>query len=119
MAIDLKLDLTEHDLAIENFDLATVDKIEQVRQKIQIKLKFFSGEWFLDTAEGVPLYSVVFVKNPNFNLIASTFKNEILSVEGVKSILSYDQSLDSVNRELTIGFKVDTIYGTLADTVEV
>ncbi len=119
MPIDLKLDLDEHDITIENYDLALVDKLDQVRQKITIKLNFYSGEWFLDTTVGVPLFDVVFVKNPDLNIIASVMKTEILSVEGVKSILEYSQTYDSTNRILEITFIADTIYGELEDTVEV
>lgn len=119
MPIDLKLDLDENDLTIENYDLALVDKLEQINQKLQIKLKFFSGEWFLDTTQGVPFYSIVFVKNPDLDLIATTIKNEILKVDGIKEILSYSQQLDTVNRTLSVDFEVDTIYGTTEQTVEI
>jgi hypothetical protein len=119
LAIDLKLNLEEHDLDISSYDLALVDRLEQIQQKLQIKLKFFSQEWFLDTSVGLPLYELVFVKNPDLDLIASAFKSEILSVEGVNNILEYEQEFDSAARSLEITFKVDTIYGTLTDTVEV
>jgi hypothetical protein len=118
MALDLKLN-DDHDLDVTNYDLSTIDTLEYVAQKLRIKLKFFIAEWFLDTTKGMELFQIVFVKNPDFDLIASIFRNEIMSVPEVKSITEYAQEFDSKNRELTITFKVDTIYGTLTDSIEV
>lgn len=118
MALDLKLN-DDHDLDITNYDLEVIDTLDYVAQKLKIKLKFFISEWFLDTTKGMELFQIVFVKNPDLDLIASIFRNEILSVPEIKTILEYTQEFDSFKRELTITFKVDTIYGTLTDTIEV
>lgn len=117
MAIDLKLDTDYHDLDIVNYDLALVDGIDQVRQKLEARLQFFFGEWFLDNTQGVKLYETVFVKNPDLGLIASTFKSAILETRDVRNIIEYDQVYDPKLRKLEISFKVDTSYGIVETTV--
>jgi hypothetical protein len=114
--IDLLLDTTTHDLYYANYDLATVEGIDYVRQKLKIRLQFFYGEWFLDNTEGVKLFDNVFVKNPNLRLVASLFKTVILETRGVLSLIEYTQVFDKALRKLTITFRVNTRYGVLATT---
>lgn len=122
--IDLKLvtdsaDINFHDLDIVNYDLQLVDGIDQVRQKIENRLQFFYGEWFLDNTQGVKLYETVFVKNPNLGLISSVMKSAILDTRDVNSILEYTQEYDPSARSLTVNFKVNTTYGLLESSVTV
>jgi len=122
MAIDLQLIANEsdpgfHDLDIANYDLQLVSGVDQVRQKIECRLQFFFGEWFLDNTQGVKLYETVFVKNPNLSLIASTFRAAILETKDVKSIIEYNQEYDPKLRKLEVSFKVNTKYGTLESSV--
>ena len=122
MALDLQLIANEsdpsfHDLDIANYDLQLVSGVDQVRQKIECRLQFFFGEWFLDNTQGVKLYETVFVKNPNLSLIASTFRAAILETRDVKSVIEYNQNYDPKLRKLEVSFKVDTKYGTLESSV--
>jgi len=113
MALDLLLNEDTHDLEVANYDLSIVDGLEQIRQKLSIRLKFFYGEWFLDTTSGAKLYDTVFVKNPNLKLVASMYKATILETPGVKSIMEYNQTYSASTRSLSVSFKVNTIYGEL------
>ena len=117
MLVTDKLDPNFHDLDITNYDLQIVEAIDQVRQKLECRLQFFYGEWFLDNTQGVKLYETVYVKNPNLSIIASLFKSVILDTRDVNSIVEYNQVYDSKNRKLIIDFKVDTIYGILETSV--
>lgn len=108
MAIDLKLD-SSHDLAIENFDLVLVSGVDQVIQKIGIRLKFFLGEWFLDISVGLPYYSNVLKKDFDVGLLESSFKAQILGTPGVDSLSEFDLSLQET-RTLIVTFKA-TILG--------
>lgn len=116
---DLRLNPETNDLDVANFDLALVEDIDQIRQKLDTKLKFFSGEWFLDGTAGMPLYERIFVKNPDLRLIQTAIKSTILDVEEVNSILAYSQTYSPIDRTLEVSFKVDTIFGTLESTTEV
>lgn len=112
-----KTDPNFHDLDIVNYDLQLVEGIDQVRQKLECRLQFFYGEWFLDNTQGVKLYETVYVKNPNLSIIASLFKSVILDTRDVNSIIEYNQSYDPKIRKLSVDFKVDTIYGILETSV--
>ncbi len=105
MAIDLKLD-SDHDLAIENFDLVLISGVDQIIQKIDIRLRFYLGEWFLDTSVGLPYYENVLKKDYDIGLLESAFKAQILGTDGVDSLLEFDLFLDNGTRILTVTFKV-------------
>jgi hypothetical protein len=108
---DLLLDTTTHDLTVESFDLSLVSGIDNLVQKLKIRLLFFFGEWFLDTALGVPYYDTVLVKNPNVPQIDALLKSVILATEGVTEIISYTSDYDNGLRKLSVSFEAKTIYG--------
>jgi hypothetical protein len=115
MAQDIKLDLEIHDLAVENYDLALVDKLVAVQQLLTIRLKFFYGEWFLDTTKGVKLYGNILVKNPNLKLVATLLKTAILETPDVRSLLSYSHTYDRATRSLSVVFSCDTTFGAITN----
>lgn len=104
MTIDLKLD-SSHDLAIENFDLVLISDVDQVIQKIDIRLRFFLGEWFLDTSVGLPYYEDVLKKDFDTGVLEASFKAQILGTPGVDSLSEFDLFLEGT-RTLIVTFKV-------------
>ena len=66
-----------------------------IGQKIKIHLNSFYGEWFLDSTYGVPYFQSIFARKLTKSNIDSIFKNQILSVNGVKEILSYSSTLQN------------------------
>lgn len=56
---DIYIDAKTHDLVIENNDLVIIAHADRVRQQIDIKLKLWQGEWFLDTEFGTPYLSQI------------------------------------------------------------
>lgn len=89
---DIRLN-SEHDLLIVNNDLDLVYDIDNLIQKLKIRLQVFWKEWFLDTSIGIDFFNVIFVKNPNLNLIDNVIKMTIMETEGIKSILEYQSEL--------------------------
>lgn len=116
---DLKLDLTTGDLLINNYDMVVVDEIDQIAQSIHIKLRTYKGEFFADTSAGMDYFNLILIKNPDMDIVATTIKEQILSVEGVREIIEYSQDLNNALRTLTVTFKVDTIYGDITQELEV
>jgi len=112
---DLVLSASTHDLLIINNDLKLIDNAERVAQQIKITLKFWLGEWFLDTSDGVPFLEYILVKNPNMNHIRAIYCEKILDVPGVTAINSLDLTLDKKNRTLTVEFDVETDCGLVTD----
>lgn len=113
MAYDIALNIAKNDLVIKNNDLILIDNAERVAQQVLITLRFWLGEWFLDTREGVPYLEYVLVKNPNMSHIRQILTEKIQSVEGVKRIISLDFDFRRVARELYVDFEVDTDYGLI------
>lgn len=77
-----------------------------VLQAIKIKLRWFLGEWRINTTYGMPYYDEVFIKNPSLALLEDRIRTEILSVDGVQSIESVDISVDKATRECVVKFTV-------------
>ena len=115
LAYDIALNIASNDLVIKNNDLILIDNAERVAQQVLITLRFWLGEWFLDTREGVPYLEYILVKNPNMSHIRQILTEKIQSVEGVKSIVSLDFDFRRVTRELYVDFEVDTDYGLVTE----
>lgn len=126
---DLSLDLTlasqgtafERDLVLVNGDLVlTADAnplgTNPVLQDITQRLRFFQGEWFLDTSQGVPYFQEILVKDPELGRIDAILQNIILSVPGVLQLASYKSSVDTSRRILSLAFVAVTQLGTVSYT---
>lgn len=77
---------------------------EFVRTKLQQRLKFFLGESFVDTREGVPYYRDVFIKNPDIEVIRSLYSKVILSVQEVTRVANLNVTYDPVARKASVEF---------------
>ncbi len=110
--IDIKMNMTTNDLDITNFDLSLVDGIDQIKQKLKIRLQFFYGEWYLDTTKGVKYYEEILIKNPLFEKVSSILKTTILETPGVNELTSFTMNYVG-ERQLSVTFTVNTSSGTL------
>ncbi len=104
MSIDLQLGL-DHDLLISNFDLNLVSNVDQIMQHINIRLRFYFGEWFLDISKGLPYYTDVLKKDFDVGVVESAFKAQIVGTPGVTSLTKFDLVIDT-KRKLQVTFKV-------------
>lgn len=86
-----------------------------VAQQVLITLRFWLGEWFLDTREGVPYLEYILVKNPNMSHIKQILTEKIKSVDGVNNIVSLDFDFRRITRELYVNFEIDTDYGLVTE----
>jgi hypothetical protein len=89
---------------------------EAVAQAVKTSLGLSQGEWFLDTGVGVP-YSTQVLGMGNVPLHNQIIREAILNVPGVKSILSYSNSYDPVNRFSSITCTLNTVYGSTTLTL--
>lgn len=81
-----------------------------VKQKIASRMRFFLGEWFLDTRLGVP-YRDIFVKNPDIDKARTFIRTVLGSIQEVKSVRSIDVVYDPVARALSVNFDVQLVDG--------
>ena len=108
------------DLTISNRDLTPVTGVDAIRQHIEIRLRTFLGEWFLDTTVGVPYIQEVFsTKTPDTDLIRSIIRREVAKTPGVVSADTLDVSLDTATRNLSIELSATTTSGNVTITLEV
>ena len=112
--IDISLDSTGDDILIRDFDLVLIDEVDQIAQNLKIRLRFFLGEWYLDTQAGLPFYSDILVKAPNQYRVESLIKQEIVDTEGVEEITSFTSNYDGANRRFSVQFEATTVSGTAA-----
>src|SRR5437667_12690157 len=80
---DLAIGDEDGDLVVARCDLVLTYGLESIRQDVRARLRFFAGEWFLNTDEGVPYFEHVLVKNPDQSLLRSVFRDVILGARGV------------------------------------
>lgn len=110
--VDIALRIGAHDLLIaDGGDILLIDNAERVAQQIQIKLKSFLGEWFLDTSYGVPYFEYILVKDPNMTHIRSILRQQIGEVDDVTKVPDLSLSFDRQNRLLTVEYTAETPYG--------
>jgi len=107
---DLKLN-SSGDLDISGYDLHLVDEKERVAQQLLIRLRFFQGEWYLDTTFGMPYYQTILLKQPDGAEVAAVFKAEIVQVADVNKILEFSIDYNNALRQLSVDFIVDTTFG--------
>ena len=112
--LDLALDAKKHDLIIADGDFIVIDNAERVAQQIKIQLLTWIGEWFLDTTHGVPYLDYILVKNPNLELIASIFREQIMKVDDVDFVNSLEIDYDAQARTMTVEYEASTSYGLVS-----
>lgn len=107
--IDFALD--GNDLAIVNNTITMIDGAERVRQHLQIKLKLWAGEWFMDTEFGTPYLTDILGKQISLGASVAALKKSILGVDGVQTITRFDYQFNRSTRSLSVDFDVLTPYG--------
>ena len=85
--MSLKIDPDTGDLELVDGDLVWLitdaQRADFMKQKIRSRLQFFLGEWFLNTAEGIPYYRDIFVKGVTLDDVRRIFRRAIASTPGV------------------------------------
>jgi hypothetical protein len=117
--IDIELDPTTNDLVLDSFDLSLIKDVRQVAQNLAIRLRFFLGEWYLDTTVGLPYYEYILVKNPNQIQVESFIKEEIAATQGIEQITAFSSSFDIVKRIYSVAFSVKTLNDNLQLELEI
>ena len=96
--------------------LVEIEGVEQVRQRLVSRLRFFRGEWFLDLRQGIPYYRDVLVKNPRSPAIRSLFRRVILDTPGVLSLPRLDLVIDERARRGQLVFEAVVEGGKIVVT---
>jgi hypothetical protein len=109
------MDVNTNDIVLVNNDVIMIDDAAKIAQQILITLRFWLGEWFLNTTEGVPYLEYILVKQPNMAHIRQILTEQIQSVEGVKAVTDMELTFDQRERHLLVEYTADTDYGLVTD----
>jgi hypothetical protein len=108
------------DLRVAGSRLAKIATFgDAVRQAIAVRLRWWRGEWFLDTRQGTPWLEAVLRKGVSEASVRAVFKREIQRVEGVARVASITVSIDAATRYATIDASVITTEGETLSLTEV
>lgn len=113
MAYDIAMDVNTNDIVLKGGEVLLIDNAERIAQQILISLRFWLGEWFLNTRQGVPYLEYILVKNPNETHIKQVLTDAIKEVDGVDLVTNMDLSLNRIKRALTVEYTVKTSAGLL------
>lgn len=87
----------------------TVKPAEVVAQRLYIRLRSYLGEWFINTAYGVPYFQSILGKKISRPAVDLIFQEQILSENGVKEIISFKSTLEQ--RRYSVNFTVKVVTG--------
>lgn len=106
------------DLAIVNTNFVfTRSGKYTLRQQMEITLRMWMGEWFLNVAKGIPYRQIVMRKGVTKEEVDAQYISAINSFDEVISILSFTSGVDKQTRQYSLAFAVNTIYGKQTYTV--
>ena len=115
---DIAMGINTNDIVLDaDNSLFMIDNAERVAQQIVITLRFWYGEWFLDTSDGTPYLEYILVKNPNMSHIRQILTERIQSVEGVIAVNEMNLDFDRQARSLIVDYEANTNYGLLTEKV--
>ncbi len=87
----------------------TSNTVEEVRQKVLIRLSTFRGEWFLDSTVGLPYFQQMLARGATQNLIDGIIRTTISETDGVESLISFTSEIDRKTREYSTQFVVSVL----------
>jgi hypothetical protein len=109
----MDLFLCDQDVKIVEGDLAICPTdADTIAQAIVIRLKTLAGEWFLDSALGIPYFTEIFGHKRNSRFIRQLLLPEIEAVPGVHQVKDFEVH-EKTNRQLLIKFNAVLSSGTV------
>lgn len=81
-----------------------------VAQSVLTRLLLFTGEWFLNLAEGMP-WSISVLGKGTKALYDQAIQQRVLATQNVLSIDAYASSLDDTTRSLSVEMTITTSFG--------
>jgi hypothetical protein len=116
MDFDIALNRKTHDLVLKDdgtgvFDLVLISNAEGVAQNVKMAILLWLKEYFLDTTQGVPYQTDIFVKNPNLSTIRSVLTAEIAKCDHIVAVDYVSLEPIDGTRQLNVSWGAYTDYG--------
>jgi len=109
---DLKIDASSGDLDVSNNTMYITDEgLPSIAQRLRIRLRFFFREWVLDRSVGTKWFELVLRKDVDIFLADQEIRQIVEDTPQIKSISSWDSSIDSFSREYSVVATVHTNLG--------
>jgi hypothetical protein len=116
---DIFLNPLTNDIDLVNNEMRLTTTVQELtRQRVQIWLGIFKGEWFANVLAGIP-----YLANDNnpVQLLGVTSKDTfdlaiktgITTRSGIVELLSYSSTLDKASRQISISFEASTDTGEI------
>lgn len=104
---------TSHDIHLNaEGDLAVVDALEELRQRIACRLLMFRGEDIFNVRQGIPLTEEILGVALDRTVATSIITSEILSIPEVTSVQRIDVEVE--DRHLTyVAATVTSVFGSI------
>lgn len=107
--------LTESgDYSFGHGDRDFMQGVDAVAQAIKTRLTLLKGEWWEDTADGLPLFqNILGVRGTEENKRAADLlvQDRIIQTTGTTGVKNFESRIDSKTRKYTISCTVNTLYG--------
>lgn len=103
------------DLALGPQKFLTGYSAEEVAQNVRTRLKFFLGEWFLDTSDGTDWFGSVLGKGSRLASREAVIRRRILLAPGCAGMTAFSVTSDPATRELTVSATIVSSNGDSAD----
>ena len=109
-----KLD-ADGDLALGSQEFLTGYSAEEVAQNVRTRLKFFLGEWFLNTSDGTDWFGSVLGKGSTLSSRESVIRRRILLTPGCAGMTAFSITTDIATRELSVNASIVSSSGDSAE----
>lgn len=100
---------------MEKEDLILTDSLVQ---KINVKLRWFRGEWPFDAAKGTDWFGTVFRKDADPDEISIMVENQIRSFREVRDVEYVSVDIDEKSRLAAISWRAATAQGIIESEVK-
>lgn len=81
-------------------------------QRLENRIKLFTGEWFLAPDEGFDWVSILGQKS-SAPLIYAELRRTLLADEEVSEVLSIDMEYSGADRTAAVTFSINSVYGEI------
>lgn len=107
------------DLHVEGTALALVRGPDAVAQAVVVELRWWLGEWFLDTRRGVPYVQRILRKGVSPRTVRAIIRRHIERSPGVDRVTFLRLTVDPRTREASIDFELRTTDGQTVSASDV
>ncbi len=104
---------SDGDLVINNGDFVLVSGAPAAQQGVSFRLGFVQGDWFLDREDGIPYFTRILIKHPNYAEAREWVRLAIIDTPDIVSVDSIDLAFNPSTRGLVIYYGASTATGAI------